>query len=109
MKRRFLWTALAVCVACGSDSSGPSTTPISVAVVISAGAASPHQQETWAAESGTRIVAVWIGYTSGGPISTIEYAISDDDGLSWGKPAAVSIPASLLNLGGSGRGGRRCG
>lgn len=99
MKRRFLWTALAVCVACGSDSSGPSTTPISVAVVISAGAASPHQQETWAAESGTRIVAVWIGYTSGGPISTIEYAISDDDGLSWGKPAAVSIPASLLNLG----------
>jgi hypothetical protein len=101
MKRRLLWSALAVCVACGSESSGSSTTPISPSgpVVISAGAASLHQQETWVAESGTgRLVAVWIGFMSNGNY-TIEYAISEDDGQSWGKPVAVPMPPTLFSLG----------
>jgi hypothetical protein len=96
MKRRVLWSALAVCAACGSDS----TTPLpqdSGHVVISAGAASQHQQETWVAESGTRIVAVWIGQSA--TSATIEYAISDDDGVSWGKPAAVPLAPAFVSLG----------
>lgn len=97
MKRRVLWSGLAVCVACGSDSSGPSTPIPSGPVVISAGAASQHQQETWVAESGTRIVAVWIGVSAAS--ATIEYAISDDDGVSWGKPAAIPLAPTFAGLG----------
>src|SRR5579871_2554112 len=90
-------------IACGSDatsSSGTSlsgTTTINKSILISAAAPSLHQQETTLAQSGSRIVVVWIGTVSS-VFTTIEYAISDDAGASWGAPAQIPIPQPAVAL-----------
>ena len=84
---------------CGGEATSSSSNPPSdKAVLISAAAKSQHQQETAFAQSGNRIVAVWIGTLSDGFLTTIEYAISDNAGVTWGAPAQIPIPSPSLAL-----------
>lgn len=84
---------VAALVACGSDAAAPnppdSSRPTTNATILSGTASSLHQQEVALVQTpSSRIVAAWMGYT--GTFSTIEYAISDDAGATWG--AAVTLP-----------------
>jgi len=91
------WVVAYIAYGCGSDAAAPSSSSPTHSVIISDGAASLNQQETWLAESnGGRIVVVWIGQMP--TTTTIEYTISDDAGASWGRPLAVPVPAPVSSL-----------
>lgn len=87
--------ALMASLACGSDSSVGPGAGASHPVVISAGASSVHQQEATLVQSSSgRIVAAWIGQVQG-TVTTIEYAISDNDGATWNQPTTLAIPPAV--------------